>query len=83
MGRRFRVVAEVTISVHTDVEAETEEQAKELAGQRGMMHLCWSCSSESASDQWVTSGELDGDPGDPVEIIELPADESPKRGRHG
>lgn len=77
MSRRWRVVAEVTISVHTDVEAETEEQAREIAAERSVMRLCWSCSSKDGTEQWVTSGELDGDPGAPVEIIEL--DESEAR----
>lgn len=74
---RYRVVAEVTISIHTDVEAATEDAAIDLAYERPMMALCYLCGAAPGADQWVTSGEIDGDPSLPVEV--LPLDE-PARG---
>ena len=60
--KRFRVSAEVTISMHTDVDAANEEQARDLALDAGMMSLCHQCAGEDGDGQWVTSGELDGEP---------------------
>lgn len=67
----YRIVAEVTISVHTDVEAETAEAATEQASERRVIRLCHQCAAGDPSSHWVTSGELDGEPGDPVEVISL------------
>lgn len=58
--RRYIVTGEVTISVHTEVEARSAKEARELADEHGVMSLCHSCSAESCDEQWVTSGELDG-----------------------
>lgn len=59
---KFLVGGEITISMHTIVEAETVEEAKEIASQRPLMSLCWSCSDSKEADQeWRTSGELDGE----------------------
>ena len=64
---KYHVTAMCTISVTTDVEAESEEEALEIAIDRGMQDLCYQCSggqwsSLDASREWVTSGEIDGKP---------------------
>jgi hypothetical protein len=59
---KFRVSSMVTISIYTDVEAETEEEAIDAASERPMMALCHQCSGGGESREcWVTSGELDGE----------------------
>ena len=58
---KYRVTATMTISVHVDVEAESPEQAKEIAEELPPMTLCHQCAS-SKGEQWSTSGELDGQP---------------------
>lgn len=63
--KRFRVTGVATISVHTDVDAETPEEAIKIAQGRPMQGLCFQCANtEGADDEWRTSGELDGEPGD-------------------
>lgn len=60
---KFLVRAEVTISVLTEVEADDESEANEIASQRDLIHLCHQCaSSRDIDSEWVTSGELDGSP---------------------
>lgn len=59
---RYIVTGEITISVHTEVEAPNKSQALLRATDLPMMTLCHQCSSEMARDQWITSGELDGEP---------------------
>lgn len=57
---KYTLRAEVTISLHATVEAETEAEALELADS---LPLC--TIFESGSDptvEWCTSGELDGTP---------------------
>ncbi len=58
---KFHLVATVTISVHTDVEADTLEKAIEIAEERSLctvgdpdMH------GSSPEFEWCHSGELDG-----------------------
>lgn len=58
----YRVAAEVTISVSTVVYASSKEEAKRLAGEHPMMSLCHVCASGEDDKEWVTSGELDGEP---------------------
>jgi hypothetical protein len=53
-----------TIGVFTDVEADSPEQAKELAEDRGMVGLCYQCATGDPAEEWCTSGELDGIPSD-------------------
>lgn len=61
--KRYRVTANVTISVSTIVHAQSASAAKKLAEKRGMMSLCHQCAgSESETHEWVTSGEIDGEP---------------------
>ncbi len=59
---RYSVIANITISVSTDVEADSEEQARELALERGVQGLCHHCASADGERQWVAGGELDGQP---------------------
>jgi hypothetical protein len=69
--KRFRVAGVATISVHTDVDAETPEEAIQIAKWRPMQRLCFQCSgAEGADDEWRTSGELDGEP-DELEAEEI------------
>lgn len=56
----YTVSALVTISILTEVIAESEEQALEIAEERPMQSFCNSCSSKDPDDQWVFGGELDG-----------------------
>jgi hypothetical protein len=62
--RDYNVVAQVTISVHTVVEAGSIEEAIELAQERSVIQLCHQCASGDEMSEWVTSGELDGEPTD-------------------
>ena len=64
MSKKYLVCGEVTISVHCEVEANSKEEALELARDLPMMSLCHHCASgsEKYEDEWRTSGELDGEP---------------------
>ena len=56
---KFALVADVTISVHTVVEADTLEEAKSIAEARSLARV----KDDSDADAvWSTSGELDGTP---------------------
>lgn len=60
---KFIVTGEVTISVHTVVEAKNEKEARVIATGRVVQGLCHQCAdSRSADEEWRTSGELDGEP---------------------
>lgn len=65
---RYLVTGTVTISCFVEVDAESEEQARELANRAGMQTLCGSC-SYGEPDTWNTSGELDGTP--TIEVVEI------------
>lgn len=58
---KFRVGGTVTISMYVDVEADSPEEAKEIASRAGVMSLCHQC-CRNHEDQWSTSGEIDGEP---------------------
>lgn len=60
--RKWIVTGEVTISVLTEVEAASEAEAKSIANERGMMSFCHKCARGNPSEEWSTSGELDGEP---------------------
>jgi hypothetical protein len=60
--RKYRVCADVTISVSTVVEAESKEQAIEMAQEREMQGLCHQCSTGNDREEWSLSGEIDGEP---------------------
>ncbi len=61
----YHIIATVGMSVHTDVEADSLEQALEIAEQRT---LCSIGSPEShgayPDSHWCHSGEIDGTPRD-------------------
>ncbi len=61
--KRYRVTAEVTISVTCLVEARSKKHARELAANADTQGLCHSCSAENdpESPEWRAS-ELDGEP---------------------
>lgn len=60
--KRFYVVAMATISVGTEVEAVSVEEARAIACERGFQSLCHQCASaaDERREAWCTSGELDG-----------------------
>ena len=58
--RWYTVSAECTVSVYTDVLASSPEEAKQLAEDRPMVAIHES--GEDRTQEWVTSGELDGTP---------------------
>jgi hypothetical protein len=57
----YVVVAEVTVSIRTEVEAESPEKAMEIAEGREMSRLCHHCATGEPEKEWVAS-ELDGSP---------------------
>jgi hypothetical protein len=59
---RYRVVAMCTISVHTDVEADSPAQALLLALDRPLTTIWENTDEATVLQEWVTSGELDGTP---------------------
>lgn len=66
--KRYSVGGVITISVHTEVEASSPEEAREIAmSERGIMSLCHHCANADASVEWVTCGELDCDAPSPPE----------------
>jgi len=56
---KYRVHAFATIEMFTKIEADTEEEARDIACQRSIVRLL---SDGNPDDEWVTSGELDGEP---------------------
>jgi hypothetical protein len=63
---KYELMASVTISIHCEVEADSEEEAKEKAEELPMMSFCHQCANGLPTEEWVTSGELDGAPTDVV-----------------
>lgn len=59
---KFKLVANVTISVYTEVEAESLEEAISIAEERELMPIVHS-GGESEEDTWMCD-ELDGSPMD-------------------
>jgi len=71
----YQVNAEITISVYTIVEADSEEQAKQFALDLPVASLCHQCADNGGYDQWSPTGELDGDPaGSELTVVEQPED---------
>jgi hypothetical protein len=58
--RTYRVNGQVTISISTLVNAKSAEDAIRIATNRSMCAIYESGSDET--EEWVTSGELDGEP---------------------
>lgn len=62
---KYIVTGSITISVHTVVDADSPEAAKEEAQSRSVQGLCHQCAdSRGADEEWRTSVELDGEPTD-------------------
>ncbi len=60
--KRYRVCGVVTISISTVVHAKSKAAAEKAALERGMVSLCHQCADGDQDEEWVTSGELDGEP---------------------
>lgn len=73
--KKFRVCGVITISVYTEVEAETPEEARKLAEEQPVMTLCHYCVSGEPDREWVTNGELDGTPAPDSHETELYVEE--------
>jgi len=56
---KFHINAQVTISIHTIVEAATKEEALAIAANREIQSLP---DHRGLHDVWCHSGELDGEP---------------------
>lgn len=79
--RWYRVSGTITISMFTDVLARGFEEAAELADANPVIGLCHQCAGGESKDEWVTSGELDGEPEvmDADLLAELPSERDRKR----
>ncbi len=66
---KFRASATITISLSKAIEAETQEEADEIANSLGVPDLCCLCANagERSPDEWELSGSLDGSP-DGIEV---------------
>lgn len=62
--REYTVSGMLTISVHTKVRASSAKEAVDAAKDHPVMTLCGQCSRGDPNVEWVSSGELDGDPRD-------------------
>lgn len=67
--KTFSFVTCAGITLTTDVEAETLEEAIEIAESRAIQSLCNQCASPDYKEEWGTTGELDGSPGKLVELV--------------
>lgn len=64
MKNQYMVTADCTISLHVTVYATSRAEAKRKASQFPVMSLCHQCASGVVGcegEEWVTSGELDGE----------------------
>ena len=63
--KTYTVSAVVTVSLFTKVNANSKQEAIEIAESRGLQGLCHQCaSSREPHEEWSLSGELDGEPCD-------------------
>lgn len=60
--KKWRLVATATITLITDVEADSVEDAREIADKRGIQSVCHKCSGKNREHVWSLTGELDGEP---------------------
>lgn len=58
---KYNLTAHVTISVYTEVEADSEEEAIEIAKKRDVCQVNIS-SSYTPDEFWIAGEELDGEP---------------------
>ncbi len=62
---KYIITTPITISLHTIVEADSAEEAKDIAFARSVQSLCHQCAgsrNDEDEEEWRTSGELDGEP---------------------
>jgi hypothetical protein len=64
---KFTFVVGCGISLHLEVEADSIEDAIDKAKEAPVMQLCGHC-AEGFEGEWSTSGELDGTPGELIEL---------------
>lgn len=66
---KYSFVVGATITLHVDVEAESLDEAIELAQGAGVVSLCHQC-GRGEPDEWSTTGEIDADPAtSPLECV--------------
>lgn len=59
---KYTVSGMMCISVFTEVEAESEKEALEIAEGRSVQGLCHQCAtSRNKDEEWSLTGELDGE----------------------
>ncbi|MCF6205382.1 MAG: hypothetical protein L3J47_00615 [Sulfurovum sp.] len=51
----------VTVSVYCTVEARSLKEALEKAKELPLIDLCFSCGGGYPTEEWITSGDLDGE----------------------
>lgn len=71
----FGVFGTITITVYTEVEAATEDDAREIAGERELSGMVHRPCTEESSEAW-TCNELDGGEPTIVEVCEHSEDGS-------
>lgn len=64
--KKFTVSGTLTISVSTEVEASSAKEAIAIASGRDIVRLCHQCARGDPDAEFITSGELDGEPDDLV-----------------
>ena len=64
---RFAVYGRLAVGVLKVVEANSEEEARELAESLGTPALCWQCSGAGGKGAWQLSDGLEGE----AEIVEV------------
>jgi hypothetical protein len=70
-GNRYRVEAQVTISISTVVHARDSRHAIELARKQSMPEITEQGRHDpDPEESWITSGELDGEPKDLIASLE-------------
>jgi hypothetical protein len=71
---KYGFVIEATITLGVEVEADTLEEAIQLAQEAPVQSFCYQC-AKGEKDEWTTSGELDcGAPGD-CTLVDLHTDD--------
>lgn len=68
--KTYRFTASVTISVEAEVRATSKREALEAVRDLPIKRLCHECASGDPDREWITSGELDGEPCD-IELVEV------------
>lgn len=66
--KKFDCIARVTISVYTEVEAKTADEAKRIAEDRNLMHVIHT-GGENKNEFWMCD-ELDGEP-EEIQVLEM------------